>query len=192
MIFCFVKLLIFLTALGKFSYQPETTSIADGFYHRLNCSIEKASPKPTITWFKNDAPVLNTSAYHYLTITNNGGSEMHPLSVTHSNLSVVVLPSGVLELGPVSAIDAGDYYCSASNGIKTRRSSLATLTILPKTGLFELLISMCWPITMLLLYPTFSICGSSQILLRWKIEHKQGLSQWFSTFRGSWPPSPFN
>lgn len=112
------------TVLGRISHHEKSITLAAGLVQRLNCSMDKASPKPVITWFRNDVPIANGSIYNVYGQSSRLSSASGPdFSAQHSNLSVAILPSGALEIGPVSVNEAGLYSCTATNAVKTRKSS---------------------------------------------------------------------
>nr|CAB3264297.1 neogenin-like [Phallusia mammillata] len=121
--------------LSRISHQQELDSLKVGSFHQINCNMDKASPRPIITWFRNDVPVANGSIYSVyeqssrLSLTPNRG-----FTAQHSNLSVAILPSGALEIGPVSIKEAGLYYCTATNAVRTRKSSSIQMTVSGNTS----------------------------------------------------------
>lgn len=98
-----------LAELGRFSESPADTSATVGDNVRLSCNIE-GSPKPNISWTKNKQTL--------------------PLSTNR----LTTLASGVLQISSVVQSDAGDYRCVAENGVRTRRSSIGTLTVTNSQG----------------------------------------------------------
>uniref|UniRef100_A0A8C4TBT7 Protogenin n=1 Tax=Erpetoichthys calabaricus TaxID=27687 RepID=A0A8C4TBT7_ERPCA len=95
-----------IASISPFEIQPVSAVVQEGSVARFSCKIS-ASPLPIITWEFNRTIL--------------------PLSTER----ITVLPNGVLQIYGVQQGDAGNYRCVATNIANRRRSTEATLTVIP-------------------------------------------------------------
>ncbi|KAL4660700.1 protogenin A-like [Arapaima gigas] len=95
-----------IASISAFLAQPVSIIVAEGSVARFTCRIA-AHPSAIITWEFNQTAL--------------------PLATER----MTMLPSGVLQIRGVEHSDAGRYRCVASNIANRRRSSEATLTVIP-------------------------------------------------------------
>ncbi|XP_039627841.1 protogenin-like isoform X2 [Polypterus senegalus] len=98
-----------VASISPFEIQPVSAVVQEGSVARFSCKIS-ANPLPIITWEFNRTIL--------------------PLSTER----ITVLPNGVLQIYGVQQGDAGNYRCVATNIANRRRSTEATLTVIPVTG----------------------------------------------------------
>ncbi|XP_077174340.1 protogenin isoform X2 [Paroedura picta] len=101
-----VRLLASVAAMSAFEVQPLPAEVPEGGMARFACRIP-ANPPAVITWEVNRTAL--------------------PVAVDR----ITALPSGVLQIYNVQPKDAGNYRCVATTLANRRKSTEATLTVLP-------------------------------------------------------------
>ena len=91
---------------------------------QLNCSFDKANPKPVIKWYKSSRLLGSSEDLSPETLSTD--ALLNQDSVDHS---IVALPSGKLEISNVSDSNGGKYLCFGQNIAGKKKGFQYTLTV---------------------------------------------------------------
>ncbi|XP_034045703.1 protogenin A [Thalassophryne amazonica] len=100
------KACLTIASISSFAIQPTSLVVTEGSVARFSCKVS-AHPLPIITW------------------------EFNRVTLPLATERITVLPSGALQIHGVQLADAGNYRCVATNIASRRRSTEATLTVIP-------------------------------------------------------------
>ncbi|OXB79977.1 UNVERIFIED_CONTAM: hypothetical protein H355_009792 [Colinus virginianus] len=106
----YVLIYIYFLAISAFEVQPLSTEVQEGGVARFTCKIA-ANPPAVVTWEVNRTAL--------------------PLSMDR----ITALPTGVLQIYGVEQKDAGNYRCVATTISSRRKSTEATLNVIPASEL---------------------------------------------------------
>ena len=103
--------------IGDVTIQPQSLEVPIGQIAALECESSSSFPEPTISWLKDDIPVVV------------------------DNVSVIVSPLGtpfIRDFDPDPQTHAGSYQCVISNIVGTRMSKVGVLSAVSNSSACKL------------------------------------------------------